>query len=955
MNSFLEQLADHLVKKYIDSLDTICIVLPNRRSRLFLQKFISAKINKPVWAPQILSIEEFSEKISGVRTIENLALYLDFYAVHKSIKGDKVETFDEFMKWGQTLLSDFNEIDLYLVEPELIYNYLTEAKALKVWNLEQKPLTDYEKDYIKFYTLFATYYSLLKQKLLNKNEAYQGLTYRIAVEKINDAEFILNFNKFIFAGFNALNTAEEKIIDTLWLKGKAELIWDADKYYVERPEQEAGKFIRKYSHKWQTGPIQWMDEYYLNIPKNITVIGVPQQIGQAKTAGQILSTEIKSIDLYGNTAVVLADENLLIPVLNSIPESISNFNVTMGISLKNFPFYTLADSIFSLHENALRLNKIQGMKEFSFYYKDILKIIFHPYFINLFNHYAADEKKFMDSFKTSNKSFYSRNELIDLLPVTNVVIKNIVEKIVDVRLQSSANIAECLLDLIHILQNIYIEQSATPKKAKQKNELEQEYLIEFGKILNQLNFYVKEYSQLFEIKTLRSVFSQLVATTQLPFRGEPLKGLQIMGVLETRNLDFENIIMLSVNEGILPSDKNSNSFIPYDIRKEFNLPTYKDRDSIYAYHFYRLLQRASNVFLIYNTQNDDFGSGEKSRFIQQMMNEMPSYNPQLKIQRKIVNIPVLKSKDVFKIEIEKNKDILEKLVKRGEKGFSASTLNIYINCPLQFYFQTVAGIKELDEAEDIMEPTTMGSIVHEILFKLYFPFLNKNLTAPDIKKMLTQVDTAAIDALKNNYSDGDTRFGKNYLILTVIKKFIVSYLTKELEHIESLTKQGVQLIIKNLEYKIETDFIVDTSKIIQLKLKGIIDRIDETGSVIRIVDYKTGKTDKKELKITDWTLLTADTSFSKSFQLLMYVYMYCKNNTYLSQDVEAGIISFRNLSQGFMKINFVEPLTVKDIITQFEKSLKHLLEEIFDPDKPFKQTENNEHCKYCPFISVCNR
>jgi len=955
MISFLDKLAEYILTKYLDKTGLIQIILPNRRSRLYLNKYISARINKPIWAPQIFSIEEYIEKISGLTILDNLPLFLEFFLIHKSIQKEETGTFDEFIRWGQTLLNDFNDIDLYLIEPDKIYQYLSEAKALKVWNLESKPLTDYEKNYIKFFNLFEKYYESLKQSLLEKNQAYQGLAYRVASEKTDEIIADKQIDKIIFAGFNALNAVEEKIIDTLILNNKAELYWDADAYYVDQKEQEAGKFIRKYFNKWQVSSQNQKEDQFKNSQKKITLIAVPKQIGQVKAAGQILSNEINSENEFEDTAVVLADETLLTPMLNSIPENISHLNITMGMPLKNFSFFTLADSLFVLHDNAKRLSHVRNKDGYIFYHKDILKLFNHPYFIQLLKKYSGDIPDISDIIRSSNKSFYQQNELKKLFAGNDKIFLTLIEKLFSDWHQNIDSSMDCLLYLTDILLQFFNEQTKKTKNSFLQNPLEQECLPEFIKIIHQIRSLPLEQIQLNEIKTLRSIFNQLVSSVSLPFRGEPLKGLQIMGMLETRNLDFKNIILLSANEDILPSDKNRNSFIPYDIRKEFNLPTYKDRDSIYAYHFYHLLQRASNVFLIYNTQNDEVGGGEKSRFITQMIHELPKYNKDISITQKIFNIPVIKSENINNIIIEKDKDILEKLGKRAERGFSASTLNVYINCPLQFYFQTVAGIKEIEEAEETMAANTMGSVVHEILQQLYTPYIGKNITQIDIKKMLASTEKATIDAIKNNYADGELQYGKNFLIIKVIKKFINNFLQKEIEYIQSLDKKGIPLIIKNLEQRITTSFPFSTFERPTITLSGIIDRIDQAGETTRIIDYKTGKTDKKELLITDWQELITNPTYSKSFQLLLYMYMFIKNQSVSAFPLEAGIFSFRNLSQGLMKIVLPEDVTENYILNNFEPILKQLFDDIFNPNIAFSQTENKDNCIYCPFVSVCNR
>ena len=443
----------------------------------------------------------------------------------------------------------------------------------------------------------------------------------------------------------------------------------------------------------------------------------------------------------------------------------------------------------------------------------------------------------------------------------------------------------------------------------------------------------------------------------MSFYGEPLRGLQVMGMLETRTLDFENLIILSVNEGFIPSGKSEVSLIPHEIKKTYDLPTYQERNKVFAYHFYRLLQRAKNIYLLYNTQPGDLSGGDKSRFLSQIIYELPKYNSKIRINEEILSIPPIINPIDSRIVIEKSQDIFDKLEKIGQKGFSASTLNIYRNCKLQFYFNHVVGLEETDEVEETIEASTMGKVVHEVLQILYEPFLGKNLLPDDIKKMKPRIEDLLAQSFQKNYENGDVHFGKNLLIVKVAGIFVNRFLDKEIELLKYLNKTGDSIIVKGLEQRIETYLDLQIENLDKpVKIKGFVDRLDELGSAIRIIDYKTGNVLPGDLKMKDLELLIDDSKLDKCFQLLLYAYIYSKSTVIKPERISPGIISLKNLSLGFMGIELPEKENMSgEILNTFEDTLKGIISEIYNLEVPFTQVDNPDNCIYCSFQSICGR
>lgn len=961
MKAFLDKTAEYLLEKYKDNISDLCIVLPSRRAGIFLKKYFSTHITKNIWLPQIYSIDDIVNKLSGNRPINNTFLLFELYNVHKNIEKEQAQNFDDFIKWGQILLHDFNETDLYMADPKNLFSYIDEALAISLWNPDNKPLTDFEKNYLKFFNSLINYYENFKSQLIEKGTTYQGLTYRLLAENIEEKTKNLEWKKIIFTGFNALTKSEETIIKHLIKTDKAEILWDADKYYLNdntlennKVNNEAGRFLKKYFNSWSADKINWIEDNFKEENKNITVIGVPKNIGQAKVAGNIISE--KNIDI-NNLALVLADEKLLIPVLNSLPDQIKHFNVTMGLPINYTPVFNLYDSIFLLHENSINFSKNIKDEDIIFHHDDILKILQHPNILNIFSSNNSDISilnQLIKKISLTNKLFFKLTEIHNILKDTTENISDTFMSIFINIKQKPELIFDCLKKITEKTRDSILKNhSGNDDNEYYKVELE--YFYNFSIIIKQLEDLLKEYKIEISLKAIRKIFIQTVKATNIPFYGEPLKGIQIMGMLETRSLDFENLILVSANEGFIPSSKNQNSFIYFDIRKKFGLPTYKDKEAIYAYHFYRMIQRSKNIFLLYNTESDGMNSSDKSRFISQLIYELPKYNPKTKIDVKLFNTPTFKNKKP-EIIIEKDKNIYKLLLQKAHNGFSPSSLNTYINCPLQFYFQQIEKIKEEEKTESTIKPSTFGTVIHDVLQKLFQPFIDKILIPEDIKSMKSDYKRILNNSFKKNYKEGNINLGKNFLSVEVANNFIKSFLNNENNLIKKLQETGDNLVIKKLEEKFKSFVqIFRDEKKIDVNIKGFVDRIDIIGKTIRIIDYKTGSVSQKDLSIKDTDDLLTDSKLSKAFQILMYLYLYLKTNPDKNFDIECGIISLLKIKSGFMKLIPPKKVSSEDFYDIFDNVLKEILEEIFDKKTPFRQTENQENCKYCIYKNICKR
>ena len=960
MPAFLQQVANYIKGDFGDFSD-VCVVMPNRRAGLYLKKYLAESIEKPVFAPDIFSVEDFFVKISGLQVIDPIGLLFDFYEVHREVEKKHVQPFDEFIKWANVLLADFNEIDAHLVDAKKLFTYLNEVKAIEKWNPDGRPLTEAEREYLAFYNSLFDYYRVLRRNLEQKNTAYQGMIWRILAEQ---PELLkgLPWKKILFAGFNALTKSEGLIIGNLKQSGIAEILWDADEYYVFDKQQEAGKYIRNHYEQAGGEKFKWTGSYFKDTKKDITITGVPKNVGQARLAASVIKkwksrggevtadAEKNSLD---NTALVLADENLLMPVLSSLPGDLGDFNVTMGFPIKQTNLYQLLAQVMRLYENAERFGRLEDDVVKGFYYFDLLKLFQQPWFS-----YMVDVSGLVYEIKLSNRVFYTPAHIYQLLdkhPNTNVGLFKMIFREIS---PNPKAVIDLLGDLLGTFRDRMIELKKTDDPAI---DTELEHLFHFSKIIKRLRALIDTYNYVKTAKTLREIFNAIAGISRIPFYGEPLKGLQVMGMLETRNLDFDKLMILSVNEGTLPALGFGNSIIPFDIQKEFGLPTFQEKNAVFAYHFYRLIQRASEVHLVYNTEANDIGGGEKSRFIQQMLHEMPGYNPRVKFTEKIESLPAPEKASVIPIKVDKTDKVFQKLITMAQKGLSPTTINRYRRCALQFYLQDIVQLDESEEVEETLEARTIGIIVHDALEKLYLPYEGRQIFRHDIVVLEKKLEDQLADSFLKHYAQGEIRFGKNRLIFEVIRKFMTSFFSFEKEFLKEMEAEGSKLEIRKLEERIEVFVKLPTGGL-DVKLKGTIDRVDELNGVPRIIDYKTGVVEPRELSLADWENFLDGNKLDKAFQVLMYAWLYQKFYKVDNPEFETGVISLRKLSNGFVKFGFKpEGSRTKDtlvdgpVLQQFEQYLEQVLEELFDKEIPFEQTKDVEVCERCNFGVLCSR
>lgn len=919
MKSFLSEVVSYVIQKHQD-LSNIVLVLPSKRAGVFLKHELSKQIQATSFAPEIISIEELIENISGYTAAENTELLFQFYIVYKThTPKAQLESFETFSKWAQIVLQDFNEIDRYLIPQEQLFNYVSNIQELNHWKFEEAQ-SDLVKNYLAFWNKLSEYYKAFTARIAKQGIAYQGLLYREAVDSI---EFYIEKNdhkKHYFIGFNALNTAEEKIIQELLHVGLAEILWDADVTFFEDPNHDASLFLRKHRFTWKyfdNHPFEWIASNFSK-PKNINLIGVPKNVTQAKYIGELLETVQETQGNLHQTAVVLGEEQLLIPCLNSLPKGVDKLNITMGFPLKEIPLAITFNHIFLLQEH---------YKNEAFFYKNVITLLSDTTLRTLFIRDEIDyASKIIQYIQSNNIIYVTIDEILGCCPNE---VKTILKTIFSYWENNPKIGVTYCLRLIQKLKDIYITD-------REQHMLTLEYIYRFYEVFNQINFLLQQYAFINDVKSLFTLYKEVVSTETLDFKGEPLEGLQLMGMLETRVLDFKTVIISSVNEGVLPSGKSNSSFIPFDVKKQFGLPTYKEKDAIYTYHFYRLLQRAENAYILYNTEAEGLHAGEKSRFIMQL-ETYPMPNHTITNQVVIPQVPKIATQLQ---SISKTPEMITRLQEIAAKGFSPSALTSYIRNPIDFYYQKILGIQEYNEVEETVAANTLGTIVHDTLELLYKPFEGKTLAVADVKKMFLNVEQLITENFKKTYGKGNIKKGKNLIIFNVAKRYVTNFLQQEIKILET----GKTLKILKIEQNLTTQ--IDIPELgFPVLIGGKVDRVDELDGILRIIDYKTGKVTQPEVEIADWEVLTEDYKYSKSFQVLAYAYMlYSQEN--IQQQIEGGIISFKNLKNGFLKFATKQKgsrtkntLITAETFDDFLIQLKSLIVEICNPEIAFNEKE----------------
>lgn len=959
MKPFLYQVASLFYEKWGAEVSRLAFVFPNRRTGLFFQKYLSEVADTPLFSPTILTINDLFIQLSGKQSADRISMLFTLYDIYIRQSGS-TETFDEFLYWGEMLLNDFDDIDKYMANARMLFSNVTDLREIEndfdflsdeqiaairsFWSsFYPRGDTPNQQQFLAVWQVLYDLYEEFRATLAAEGKGYEGMIFREVVESMERGESPdLPYERIVFVGLNALSVSEERFLAQLQKREIADFYWDYVSDKVTDPDNKASYFV---SRNLKSFPSSMKLPSEEKVKTEIEVIGIPSGIGQAKHVYTLLSDWCKEAEMSSEealrTAVILPDEHLLIPVLNAIPEQIRRINVTMGYPLAGTPVASLIEYILALQKNVRYIDRNP-----LFYFRDVLPVLNHRYILSTSPEIISSLVK---EITENNKIYISHTELgktplLEILftPVTGV---------------------EAFSDyLIKVLEELNKVMSALSDEEEEDapqrtNDLEQEFIFHYFTTVNRMKEVMKDARIEMKIDTFFRLLKRVTDTITIPFHGEPLSGLQIMGVLETRALDFDRLIILSMNEGIFPQRKAANSFIPYNLRRGFGLPTYEHQDSVWAYHFYRLIERASHVSLLYDTRSNGLQTGEVSRFVHQL-----HYHYEVPMRDKLVVYNVSSSKTP-PLAVPKREDIMRRLDayrKGGSKAISASAINTYLDCPLKFYFSVVEGIREEEEVSETIESDVFGSILHKVMEELYKPFQGKMVTV-DLLKAIRKDTALLTGAIARAFASEFFKTevvrsltGQNYLIGEMIRKYVEKILERD----------GKLTPFVYIESERKINGLISLSDHSEIRLKGFIDRVDEVRDAIRIIDYKSGS--------GTTTFSSIESLFNKEekdrAKAVMQVFMYCWMYAHLTENkgktIQPGIYYVRSLFSDpfdpsvYHRIERGKSEKVEDFsgyAQAFEEGLRGCLDEIFNPEIPFTQTPTGKACSYCPFKGICGK
>lgn len=930
METFLAEVAQRLRAEHPDDLANVTVVFNNRRSGLFLRRQFANMDSKPFFLPKVIGIDDLIADLGGLKIVPNEFLLFELFDIHRQIGGEgrKFETFEDFISFGDMMLADFSEIDLYCVDAQQLFNNLHDLKALGEWDIETGKLTPFQEQYLQFYKSLYQYYDLLHQKLISRGKAYSGMAYRYVAENISTLFNDKYAHPTYFIGFNALSASENKIIQHYIKEGFGQLYTDGDAYYYDNPQQEAGYFLRKFHHAEQGYP-----SHFDAAPKHITITSCPESVLQCKYAGELIAEQFQSTsnNALEQTALVLADESLLLPALNALPEEVKTANITMGYPFTNTAIHSLVLKIFSLH---------QRRKDTHFYHQDILDLFTDEIVSPI--HGISDIHPKMNAILSQEHIIYASAEEIEKICQA---LEGNFSSIAFLFSEETPSADHFLGMLRQLVQTIY------SKEVLDTNIKEREALASLLQILDYFDDLQSEFHFFDSLNSLLKIYERLAQRHSVAFYGEPLQGLQILGVLETRNLDFKHLILLSANEGVLPSGRSNNTLIPYHLKTAFGIPTFHEKDAVYAYNFYRLIQRAEDIHILYSTESDGMGKGEPSRFILQLRRELAQRYPEsITINEEVLSANNTADSIPYPDIREKSPECLLRLQEMAQRGFSPSALNKYRGCPLLFYYEYILNLRPNDQVSEELEQNELGTCIHAVLQKIYSLDTDHHIKKETLEACLDKIDEMIEEVLREQFLHGRNRAGRNHYMESVAKSQITYFLRSEIRYLES----GHEIEILALEEPLKRSLSIDLNEEAQEALiAGMADRIDKADNYIRVIDYKSGKVDPADLNVPNAVPLWEKVS-DKWFQVMTYTWLF-KNSSHDALPYLAGIVPLRHFGSDFIPASWDgEHFMTDDHLAAFEMMLQDLLAEILDPDAPFEASPNKEKCKYCPFLEICS-
>ncbi|WP_286333960.1 PD-(D/E)XK nuclease family protein [Bacteroides caecimuris] len=955
MQTFLQLVAHDLYSKIGNDLSRTVLVFPNKRANLFFNGYLAGESDQPIWAPAAMSISDLFQKLSVQKTGDPIRLVCELYKVFKE-ETQSQETLDDFYFWGELLISDFDDVDKNMVDADKLFSNLQGLKNLMdnydfldkeqeeairqfFQNFSIERRTELKEKFISLWDKLGSIYHRYQENLTELGIAYEGMLYRNVIEQLDTER--LKYDKYIFVGFNVLNKVEHQFFKLLQDADKAMFYWDYDIFYTQQiKKHEAGEFLKR---NLQDFPNELPDSYFdsFKTPKNIRYISASTENAQARFLPEWIRTTFSNSECEEKeNAVVLCNEALLLPVLHSIPQEVKNVNITMGFPLAQTPVYSFINAAMELQTNGYRSDTGR------FTYEAVSAILKHPYTQQLSTHADSLENEL-----TKTNRFYplpselKQDDFLANLFTPRSGIKDLCDY------------------LVGLIKDISILYRKEGEYNDIFNQLYRESLFQSHLKINRLYSLIESGELNVRTDTLKRLISKVLTASNIPFHGEPAIGMQVMGVLETRNLDFRNLVMLSLNEGQLPKSGGESSFIPYNLRKAFGMTTIEHKNAVYAYYFYRLIQRAENITLLYNTSSDGLNRGEESRFMLQLLVEGPH-----EITREYLEAGQSPQSNQ-EIQIEKTPEVLRRIYRAYDSSnpksviLSPSALNAYLDCRLRFYYRYVAGLKTPDEVSAEIDSALFGTIFH-LSAQLVYTELTANgnmIQKEDLERLLrdevklqSYVDRAFKKELFKVAPEEKPEYNGVQLINS---KVILSYLKQLLRN--DLQYTPFEMVA--MEKKVSEEMTIQTGQgPFTLRLGGTIDRMDAKEGTLRIVDYKTGGSPKTPANI-EQLFTPSETRPNYIFQTFLYAAIMSRKQSLMV--APALLYIHRAASESYSPvIEMGEPRKPKIPVNnfaffedEFRERLQALLEEVFDEKEAFTQTKDIKKCSYCDFKAICKR
>ena len=937
---FVDYIVSYLDEQEID-LKHLTIILPSERMKKYLSEALVRNAGKPILAPEMITMDQWVRSLSNKTVIDSTRVLLRLFEIQlEKAETEEDRSFDEFLNWGTTLLSDFNEIDRYLLDAKQVFRNLASIKEIENWSFGNETLTPSQKRFMEFWDRLPTYYYALNEKLDASNQCYMGGAYKALANDIQPVFREDSERHFLFAGFNALSEAEKSIVRQLINYGRGHYLIDADRFYFNKKSHEAGAFLRDISSYLNQPKMERIIDVLGSKPLDVEVIECVQNTGQVKVAASKL--EKLSQEELNDTLLLLADETLISAMVKNLPKSIGKANISLGLPIRNTFVKTWVDLIFAIQENKSRF------KTKALYFQDLQAFWNHPLVHAVCNPEEKSELLQLEKEIIENNRIFVNSETVQ--NKTSGIVVELIDLLTQNWESDWKRAMECITRLNRMIYG----------RLEKEMAFERAILQCFDAAITDVQNLVDEGLPEMHLRSFKLMFNQHWSRKSIAYHGNPIDGLQIMGMLETRGLDFKRIICLGMNEGQLPPTNPIQTLIPMDLRRYHGLPSPREKQGIFAHHFYRLLHTCEDLTITFTGADESIGSNEPSRYLMQIEMELARINPNIQVRKQMY---ALKSgKEEVAREIAKTPEIIARLDELFEASTSASMLKKYLTCPLDFYFRYVMDFGESVDVEEELETSTFGTFIHNTLEILYQPFARfdrdgsavtpppPNITSYDIDKMLKDYKLVLHRQFLEHFNGQEDSFlkGKNLLSYKMAMDLTARFLKSERDF---LMKQTEPVFIEALEREFETTVEINVGgSVKKVRLRGIIDRIDSVGDRVRIVDYKTGRVNSADVELrrndsTPEEVVETMTNKKHVLQLIHYAYLYEQSEKRPAQPTIISLVSAKSepFALDLKSIPFDEG------VAAYPQYIQQILEEIYNTEIPFVHQSKGpfSYCKYC--------